>query len=86
MNDIHNSTTEDIQFYKSILDCIWPGRGGWDVIDYHGASTYVCPLNTGRGIGTETFKADNVFRSDDIWFGSDADTNCAVVYDLYLDA
>ena len=25
------------------------------------------------------------FPTDDIWFGSDTDTNCAVLYDLYLD-
>ena len=30
-------------------------------------------LNTGRGIGTETYRLDIVFPPDDLWFGSDTE-------------
>ena len=45
--------------------------------------------NTGRGIGTETCKVEPVFPRDDFWFGSDTNTNYAVIYiyiyNLHLD-
>ena len=41
-------------------------RGGWEVIDSHGAGTVVCPFTTCRGIGTETCQMDNVFPPDDL--------------------
>ena len=41
-------------------------RGGWELIDSHGAGTVVCPFITGRGIGTETCEMDNVFPPDDL--------------------
>ena len=44
-----------------IVECIQPDRGGWELIDSHGAGTVVCPFITGRGIGTETCQMDNVF-------------------------
>ena len=34
---------------------IWQDRGGWGLVASHGASTCVCPLNTGRGIGIESY-------------------------------
>ena len=43
-------------------------------------------LSTGRGIGIETCEVDNMFPIDNLCFGSDTNTNCAVVYSLYLDA
>ena len=54
-------------------------------VSYNGGGTFVCPLDIGRGIGTETSEADYVFPPDDLRFGSDTDTNCVVVYELYLD-
>ena len=45
----------------------------------------VHPEWPGKGIGTETCEVDNVFLTDDLWFGSDTYTNCAVLYKLYLD-
>ena len=42
-------------------------RGGWELIDSHGAGTVVCPFTTGRGIGTETCEMDNVFPL--VWLG-----------------
>ena len=36
-------------------------------VEADGAGTCVCALNTGRGIGTETSEADNVFPSDDLF-------------------
>ena len=43
-----------------IVECLQPDRGGWELIDSHGAGTVVCPFTTGRGIGTETCEMDNV--------------------------
>ena len=37
-----------------IVECLQPDRGGWELIDSHGAGTAVNPFTTGRGIGTET--------------------------------
>ena len=48
-----------------IVECLQPDRGGWELIDSHGAGTVVCPFITGRGIGTETCEMDNVFPPDD---------------------
>ena len=31
-------------------------------------------------IGFETCEVDNVFSPDDLWFGSEANTKCAVIY------
>ena len=47
-----------------------------------GVSQYMI---TCQGIGTETCKVDSVFPSDDLCFSTDTDTNCAVVYNLYLE-
>ena len=41
-------------------------------------------LNTGRGIGIETCEVNVVFPPDDIWFGSDTITKCAVIYDSII--
>ena len=49
-----------------IVECLQPDRGGWELIDSHGAGTVVCPFITGRGIGTETCEMDNVFPPDDL--------------------
>ena len=43
------------------------------------------PLNTGRGIGTETCGVEEAFSPDDPWFGSDTYTNCAMIYNSYFD-
>ena len=48
-----------------IVKCLQPDRGGWELIDSHGAGTIVCPF-TGRGIGTETCEMDNVFTPHDL--------------------
>ena len=37
---------------------------------------------TGKKISTETCWVDNVFLPGDRWFGSDINTNCAVIYKL----
>ena len=37
-----------------IVECLQPGRGGWELIDSHGAGTVVCPITTGSEVGTET--------------------------------
>ena len=54
-----------------IVECLQPDRGGWELIDSHGAGTVVCPFTTGRGIGTETCEMDNVIPPDDLKFGLD---------------
>ena len=46
---------------------------------------YLSVFNADRGIGTETYEVDNVFHPDDLWFGSDTNTNCAVIHNGYLD-
>ena len=48
-----------------IVECPQPDRGGWELIDSHGASTVVCPFTTGRGVGIETCRMDNAFPPDD---------------------
>ena len=52
--------------HTSLYVCVQPDRGGWELIDSHGAGTVVCPFITGRGIGTETCEMDNVFPPDDL--------------------
>ena len=47
------------------FECLQPDRGGWELIDSHGAGTAVCRFTTGRGVGTETCEMDNVFPPDD---------------------
>ena len=42
------------------------------------------PLMTGRGTVTETCGIGSVFPSDDLWIGLDTDTNCTLIYDLFL--
>ena len=49
-----------------IVECVQPDRGGWELIDSHGASTVVCLFTTGRGIGIDTCEMDNVFPPDDL--------------------
>ena len=49
-----------------IVECLQPDRGGWELIDSHGACTVVCPFTTGRWIGTDTCEIDNVFPPDDL--------------------
>ena len=49
-----------------IVECLQRDRGGWELIDSHGAVIVVCPFTTGRGIGTETCEMDNVFSPDDL--------------------
>ena len=46
---------------SGIVECLQPDRGGWELIDSHGAGTVVCPF-----IGTETCEMDNVFPPDDL--------------------
>ena len=48
-----------------IVECLQSDRGGWKLIDSHGAGTVVCPFTTGRGVDTETCGMDNVFPPDD---------------------
>ena len=43
------------------------------------------PLLIGRGLGTATFEVGNVFAPDDLWFGSDTNTHCEFLNNLYLD-
>ena len=47
-----------------IVERLPPDRGGWELIDSHGAGTGVCPFTSGREIGTKTCKMDNVFPLD----------------------
>ena len=54
-----------------------------DLIDCHGAGTFVCQLNTGRGIGTEPVGWTMCFLQM-TWFASAADTNYTVIYSMYL--
>ena len=49
----------------SIVECLQPDRGGWELIDFNGAGTVVCLFTTSRGVGTETCGMDNVFPPDD---------------------
>ena len=46
--------------------CLQLDRGGWEMIDSHGAGTVVCPFTTCKGVGTETCGMDNVFPHDDL--------------------
>ena len=50
----------------SIVECLQPDHGGWELIDSHGAGIVVCPFTTVRGIGTETCEMDNVFPPGDL--------------------
>ena len=47
-------STVYILLYKLIMEWLWPGRGGWELIDSRDADTFVCRLNTGREIATKT--------------------------------
>ena len=49
-----------------IVECLQPDRGGWELINSHGAGTVVGPITTGRGIGTGICEMDNVFPPDDL--------------------
>ena len=49
-----------------IVECLQPDRGGWELIDSHGAGTVARPFTTGRRIGTETCQMDNAFPPDDL--------------------
>ena len=42
-------------------------------------------LDTGRGIGIKTCWVDNVLLPDELRFGSNTNTNCAVKDSVYLD-
>ena len=55
-----------------IVECLRSGRGGWGLVDSHGAGTVIYPFTTGREVGTETCGMDNVFPTDGLWFGLDA--------------
>ena len=74
INDTHNSSTAYILLYILIVGCLWQNCGGWQLIASHGAGACVCPLNTGREIGAEIYWFDNIFPTDDPWFGSEIDT------------
>ena len=47
--------------------------GSWFNEYSHGTSTFVCPMNTGRGIGTETCGLDSVFHPNHLRSGSDTE-------------
>ena len=49
-----------------IVECLQPERGGWELVDSHGAGTVVCSFTTSRAVGTETCGMDNVFPPDDL--------------------
>ena len=49
-----------------IVECLQPDRVGWELIDSHGVGIVVSRLITGRGLGTETCRMDNVFPPDDL--------------------
>ena len=49
-----------------IVEYLQPDRGGWELMDSHGAGTVVCPFTTGRRVDTETYGMDNVFPPDDL--------------------
>ena len=75
-----------ILLYTLTMQCLWPGRGGWEFINSHGAGTNLStPLITGRGLGTETYGVGDVCLPDDLWFGSDTYTTCALVCNLHLE-
>ena len=48
-----------------IVERLQPDRGGWELVDSHGAGTVVCSC-TSRAVGTETCGMDNVFPPDDL--------------------
>ena len=52
-NGTNNSSTTYILLYNVV--CLWQDPGGWELINSHGPGTFVCPLNTGLGIGSETY-------------------------------
>ena len=72
--------------YKSIMECLWPDHGGCELINPHGVvpAHLSTLLNTGRGMTTETCGVDDVFPPDGFWFRSDTNTNCRVIYSLWL--
>ena len=49
-----------------IVECLQPDRGGWELIDSHGAGTVVNSFTTCRGVCPETCGMDNVFPPDDL--------------------
>ena len=84
VGDARYTTTAYTLLFDFIIECIWPDHGGWEIINSHAAGTYVL-LNTGRGLSTETCEVDIVFLPGNVGLGSDNDTNCAVIHNLYLD-
>ena len=44
----------------SIVECLQRDRGGWELINSHGAGTVVCPFTAGRGVDIETCGMDYV--------------------------
>ena len=56
LSSVYSLTEEDLQ----------PDRGGWELIDSHGAGTVVCRFTTGSGIAFETCGMDNKFPPDDL--------------------
>ena len=81
---IHRTHLLHIYYCTNSPWSVWPNYGMWELIDSHGAGTFVCPLNTGRGIGTEIGGWGNVLPPDDLFFGSDNNTNYMAIYKMYL--
>ena len=61
------------QWYTYFIYCIYNiqirrgmslTKGGRELIDFHGAGTFVDSLNTGQEIGTETCELDSVVPTD----------------------
>ena len=61
INDPHISSTAYTILYKLIVERHWSDCGGWELIDTHGTGTFVCQLETGRGISTGSCTVGNVF-------------------------
>ena len=49
-------------------------------------NTYLSQVkdNVGDSRSSELLYLDYVFAPDNLWFGSDTYTNCALIYDLHL--
>ena len=82
ISNTSNTSTVDI-------DCCinWSWNVFGQTVETESSSTPMVPhmcvlLNTGRGLGTETCEADDMFPPDDLWFDSDINLNCACVYYL----
>ena len=80
--DTRNSLTVYILLYRLTMECPSSDHGRWRSFNAHGAGTFVYPLITSLGTGTETCGVGNVFPPDYPWVGLDTNMNCT--FDIWF--